>query len=440
MTVPPVDVHVYEHSDGKSIEFVSYKVLPFDVFSTAEATWKHFKGVEKHLANGSLYEKAEKGLDEPYTIIADFKKELYANSSRADIKVKQVIRRYVEEDRDIRRATQLTNECSSLMTLARSKHHHVVDVLPLRGDIGDFEGLFQRLEDSYRMLDDVFMANEAAWNHFKGVEKHLGNGSLYEKAEKGLDDPYTLIADLKKELVVEQQQKVADNLRSLLRKRATHLAKEYSAFTDAANSGHYIDRALDFRGNIDFDGNYMEFFTYKEVPFDVRETTEVSWDHWKGMEKHIMGNGGLYQKTAKDLDQPYTIIEDFTKELYSNTARADVQVSQLELELRALKLHPRTQTRAIRHQGDKQRTEAMKKDSESDSIMSVYDPVEGAEKHRGNMYEGKVAKHLEAPDTPETIIEDFAKEFFADSARADFHAKQQGSVDPNSKRTSVKYA
>ncbi|KAG2779361.1 hypothetical protein Pcac1_g10696 [Phytophthora cactorum] len=109
------------------------------------------------------------------------------------------------------------------MTLARSKHHHVVDVLPLRGDIGDFEGLFQRLEDSYRMLDDVFMANglagmttspvdvhvregvydtyfelssykvlpfdvrttsEAAWNHFKGVEKHLGNGSLYEKAEK----------------------------------------------------------------------------------------------------------------------------------------------------------------------------------------------------------------------------------------------------------------
>ncbi|KAG3015077.1 hypothetical protein PC120_g12366 [Phytophthora cactorum] len=164
-------------------------VLPFDVFSTAEATWKHFKGVEKHLANGSLYEKAEKGLDEPYTIIADFKKELYANSSRADIKVKQVIRRYVEEDRDIvllvsravadnlrglmqRRATQLTNECSSLMTLARSKHHHVVDVLPLRGDIGDFEGLFQRLEDSYRMLDDVFMANGLAGMTTSPVDVH----------------------------------------------------------------------------------------------------------------------------------------------------------------------------------------------------------------------------------------------------------------------------
>ncbi|KAE8883237.1 hypothetical protein PF005_g25140 [Phytophthora fragariae] len=101
MTISPVDVHVHEGADGKSLEFVSYKVLPFDVRATAEATWVHFKGVEKHLAHGNLYEKAEKGLDEPYTIIADFKKEVYSNSSRADIKVKQVIRRYVEEDRDI---------------------------------------------------------------------------------------------------------------------------------------------------------------------------------------------------------------------------------------------------------------------------------------------------------------------------------------------------
>ncbi|ETL33604.1 hypothetical protein, variant [Phytophthora nicotianae CJ01A1] len=249
------------------------------------------------------------------------------------------------------------------------------------------------------------------------------------------------------------------------------------------------------------------------------------------------------------------------------------KVSQLELELRALKLHPRTQARAIRHDGDKKLTEPMKKDTELDSAMSVYDPVQvptvwkevacrqrrrrekaerenvrlklilenqirmarglesllqkrakqqvvecsslsqtkkskysqgrtldfradvndfkdllahldrayrevdvvfaanglatmetthrdarmregadcmyldifankvmpfgmrataqavwdhfkGAEKHRGNMYEGKVAKHLATPDTPDTIIEDFAKEFFADSARADFHAKQ----------------
>lgn len=35
----------------------------------------------------------------------------------------------------------------------------------------------------------------------------------------------------------------------------------------------------------DFDGKYMEFFTYKELPFGLQETQEVAWDHWKGMER-----------------------------------------------------------------------------------------------------------------------------------------------------------
>ncbi|KAG6610188.1 M96 mating-specific protein family [Phytophthora cinnamomi] len=173
--------------------------------------------------------------------------------------------------------------------------------------------------------------------------------------------------NIRLKVVVEQQQKVADSLRSLLRKRAAQLEKEYSAFTDPAFSGHYVDRVLDFRGDIGefqglfrhldsarleldtmlaanglanmtispidvhiregFNGKYMEFFTFKELPFGLQDTQEVAWDHWKGMEKHIMGNGGLYQKTAKNVDQPYTIVEDFTKELFSNSARADVQRS-----------------------------------------------------------------------------------------------------------------
>lgn len=112
----------------------------------------------------------------------------------------------------------------SLMTLTRSKHQ-VVDVLQLRGDLADFNGLFPRLEASYPRIDDVFIANglagmtvapvdvhvregvdgnffelstyktlpcdvrsnsEAAWRHFKGDEKHLGNGRLYTKTEKVL--------------------------------------------------------------------------------------------------------------------------------------------------------------------------------------------------------------------------------------------------------------
>ncbi|KAG7401557.1 hypothetical protein PHYBOEH_000615 [Phytophthora boehmeriae] len=101
MVVPPDNVHIREGADGKYLEFCASKTLPFAVRATSEAAWNHFSGVGKHFGNGGLYEKAAKNLDEPYTIIEDFTKELYSNSSRADMKAKQVLRRYVEPDRDI---------------------------------------------------------------------------------------------------------------------------------------------------------------------------------------------------------------------------------------------------------------------------------------------------------------------------------------------------
>jgi hypothetical protein len=100
-TVAANGVHVREGVEGKYLEFFTYKDLPFDLQDTTEAAWDHLKGVEKHLGNGSLYQKAAKNLDEPYTIIEDFSKEVYSNTSRADVKVKQVVRRYVEPDRDV---------------------------------------------------------------------------------------------------------------------------------------------------------------------------------------------------------------------------------------------------------------------------------------------------------------------------------------------------
>ncbi|KAL4152371.1 hypothetical protein PRNP1_009302 [Phytophthora ramorum] len=60
--------------------------------------------------------------------------------------------------------------------------------------------------------------------------------------------------------------------------------------------------------------------------------------------------------------------------------------------------------------------ESTHRDARMREAQAVWDHFKGAEKHRGNMYEGKVAKHLATPDTPDTIIEDFAKEFFADMA------------------------
>jgi hypothetical protein len=40
-------------------------------------------------------------MDEPYTVIEEFTKEVFSNSNRADVKMKQVVRRFVEPDLDI---------------------------------------------------------------------------------------------------------------------------------------------------------------------------------------------------------------------------------------------------------------------------------------------------------------------------------------------------
>ncbi|KAG7391201.1 hypothetical protein PHYPSEUDO_005562 [Phytophthora pseudosyringae] len=87
--------------NGMHLEVFANKAMPFNVRDTAEATWDHFKGMKKHGGNGNLYDKAAKSLDTPYTIIEDYAKELYANTARADVRVKQIVRRYVEADREI---------------------------------------------------------------------------------------------------------------------------------------------------------------------------------------------------------------------------------------------------------------------------------------------------------------------------------------------------
>ncbi|OWY95239.1 hypothetical protein PHMEG_00034805, partial [Phytophthora megakarya] len=98
------DVHVRERAGGKLLEFFANKLLPFSSQNTAVSVWNYFKGDEKHSGNGGLYEKAMKvgqELSSPYTILETFTKEVFSNNSRADITVKQVVRRFPEIDRDI---------------------------------------------------------------------------------------------------------------------------------------------------------------------------------------------------------------------------------------------------------------------------------------------------------------------------------------------------
>ncbi|KAG3225102.1 hypothetical protein PC129_g4251 [Phytophthora cactorum] len=298
---------------------------------------------KKHASNDSIYEKAARNLDEPYTIIEEFTKELYSNSSRADIKRQQKV---ADDLKSLlqRKARQLSNECMSLIAVDSPRHHNIVNVLDVRGNLGDFQQLFRHLEAARQEVDVVFAANgladmvatpsnihiregddgkyleafsnkllafrlhavtEALWSHFKSLEKHAGNGSLYQKAEKYIDESNTILEDFTMEMhsntaradikrqrreeaerenvrlkwIAERQQKVADSLSSLLKRRASQLMNDCASVVD-------------------------------------------------GVEKHL-GNGCIYEKAAKDLGEPYTVIEAFTKEMHSNNARADVKVKQV---------------------------------------------------------------------------------------------------------------
>lgn len=171
--------------------------------------------------------------------------------------------------------------------------------------------------------------------------------------------------NIRLKMVIEHQQKVADNLRSLLQKRASQLGAECSFFTEAGYSNHQV---LDLRGDLgEFQGlfrhldnayqevdavfaanglndmvvtrsdvqvrdgaggKYVELFFNKVLPFKLQDATEATWEHFRGSDKH-MGNGSVYEKTAKDVNVPYTILEDFTKEMQSNSARADARMKQV---------------------------------------------------------------------------------------------------------------
>ncbi|KAF1779691.1 hypothetical protein GQ600_12212 [Phytophthora cactorum] len=91
----------------------SRKSSPFGLSDTTEAAWDHFKGIDKIVATASCTRRqrwstvahvaadAVQNLDQPFTIIEDFTKEVYSNSSRADMEMKQIVRRFVEPDRDV---------------------------------------------------------------------------------------------------------------------------------------------------------------------------------------------------------------------------------------------------------------------------------------------------------------------------------------------------
>ncbi|KAG1712926.1 hypothetical protein DVH05_000658 [Phytophthora capsici] len=89
-----------EGPEGMYVDIFTNKMLPFDFTTAAEAVWTQFRGSEKH--RGNLYENFSKDVESSSDTVAEmFAIEFMANDLAADFRVKQVLRRYIEEDRQV---------------------------------------------------------------------------------------------------------------------------------------------------------------------------------------------------------------------------------------------------------------------------------------------------------------------------------------------------
>ncbi|KAJ8571392.1 hypothetical protein ON010_g5444 [Phytophthora cinnamomi] len=97
---PSRDARMREGANGMYLDINSNKLLPFSMEAVGTAVWNHFKGADKH--RGAFYEKAAKALESSDdTVMEDFKMEFMGKTTRANFRVKQVLRRYVEADREV---------------------------------------------------------------------------------------------------------------------------------------------------------------------------------------------------------------------------------------------------------------------------------------------------------------------------------------------------
>ncbi|POM61968.1 M96 mating-specific protein family, partial [Phytophthora palmivora] len=94
------DAEIHEGADGVYMKIFASKVLPFDVTSTGTAAWRYFSRSLEHMPFRFLYHKDLQNVETTDdTIIESFGMELHAKGTQADYRVKQIVRRYVEENR-----------------------------------------------------------------------------------------------------------------------------------------------------------------------------------------------------------------------------------------------------------------------------------------------------------------------------------------------------
>ncbi|EEY65621.1 M96 mating-specific protein family [Phytophthora infestans T30-4] len=359
MVLTPNDVQIREGVDGKYLEAFSNKVLPFGLRAATEATWDHFKGSEKHLGNGNIYEKTAKSLDDPYTIVEEFTKEMHSKHARADIRAQQIVRRYVEPDRDIVIWVSIAEPAEIKHKMLRGLTYHLRGyAMTKRSAASTPENEVSQLQcvslislepeaeaiygsETVRAVTNFLIVNAAQkmQAHQDRIENALVDNQL---KRRGYNDDSTRckapVHLTSREDKMRRRVEVNEKIRALrkagvyadsnrVRNKRTRENCFPSRSTGKTTTCKEVDAVFAVNGLADMgetsddvhireggDGTYAEAFSNKVLPFALRSATEATWDHFKGSEKHC-GNGNIYEKTARqDLDEPYTIVEAFTKE------------------------------------------------------------------------------------------------------------------------------
>uniref|UniRef100_K3W8U8 START domain-containing protein n=1 Tax=Globisporangium ultimum (strain ATCC 200006 / CBS 805.95 / DAOM BR144) TaxID=431595 RepID=K3W8U8_GLOUD len=85
---------------GMCLEMFANKVLPFDMHSTGTAAWHHFVFAKQRTPSRFYNYNSPKNADATEdTIVENFTLGLHANSTSLHMSVKQVLRRYIDENR-----------------------------------------------------------------------------------------------------------------------------------------------------------------------------------------------------------------------------------------------------------------------------------------------------------------------------------------------------
>ncbi|KAI9909331.1 hypothetical protein PsorP6_015348 [Peronosclerospora sorghi] len=100
LDTPCRDARMREGYNSMYLDVFANNVLPFSYEAVTSAVWNHFKGNEKYC--GVVYDNARKFVGSSLdSIIEAFMIELVSKTATADFCVKQVIRRYIENDRQV---------------------------------------------------------------------------------------------------------------------------------------------------------------------------------------------------------------------------------------------------------------------------------------------------------------------------------------------------